>query len=258
MRQPRDARKEDEMSEDIQQPASFLDQFEMQQAAKKNQLAKAEILENDALLLEQLRNGDEEAFVSLLQRYHTPMLRLAMISLPDRSLAEEVVQETWLGVLQGLKKFEGRSSLKTWIFRILFNTVKTRMQREGRSVPFSSLSTPAGESSETEGDPEWFLPPGSPMVPGRGLWISLPQNWNDLPEERLLSQETRICIETAIHALPPPQRQVIILRDIVGWTAQEVCDFLSVTEGNQRVLLHRARSHVRRAVEDYLDGGKQR
>jgi RNA polymerase sigma-70 factor (ECF subfamily) len=245
------------MSEEIHRPASFLDQFEMRPTAGDDQLAGAGISEKEALLLEKLRNGDEEAFVSLIQRYHASMLRLAMISLPDRSLAEEVVQETWLGVLQGLKKFEGRSSLKTWISRILFNTLKTRVQREGRSVPFSSLSTLAGNASEAEVDPDWFLPPGSPMVPGRGLWVSLPQNWNDIPEERLLSQETRACIETAINALPPQQRQVIILRDISGWTTQEVCEFLSVTEGNQRVLLHRARSHVRRAVEDYLDGGKQ-
>jgi RNA polymerase sigma-70 factor (ECF subfamily) len=245
------------MSEEMHRPASFLDQFEVRQAVGGARTARPDIAENDVILLEKLRNGDEEAFVFLIQRYHASMLRLVMISLPDRSLAEEVVQETWLGVLQGLKKFEGRSSLKTWIFRILFNTVKTRVQRESRSVPFSSLPPSAGASSEAEVDPDWFLPPGSPMVPGRGLWISLPQNWNDIPEERLLSQETRACIETAINALPPQQRQVIILRDIVGWTAQEVCDFLSVTEGNQRVLLHRARSHVRRAVEDYLDGGKQ-
>jgi RNA polymerase sigma-70 factor (ECF subfamily) len=245
------------MSEEIHRPAFSLDQFDMQQEAEDAQLASAGISETDVLLLEKLRSGDEEAFVSLIKRYHTPMLRLAMISIPDRSLAEEVVQETWLGVLQGLKKFEERSSLKTWMFRILLNIVKTRVQREGRSIPFSSLSKFASESSEPEVDPDWFLPSGSPMVPGRGLWVSLPHNWNDIPEERLLSQETRACIQAAINTLPPQQRQVIILRDIAGWATQEVCDFLSITDGNQRVLLHRARSHVRRAVEDYLDGGKQ-
>lgn len=245
------------MSEEIHLPASSFDRYEMQQEAEDAKLANSVISETDRLLLEKLRNGDEEAFVSLIKRYHTPMLRLVMIYIPDRSLAEEVVQETWLAVLQGLKKFEGRSSLKTWMFRILSNIVKTRVQREGRSIPFSSLTNFASESSEPEVDPDWFLPPGSPMVPGHGLWVSLPNNWNDIPEERLLSQETRSCIYMAISELPPQQRQVIILRDLAGWASQEVCDFLSVTEGNQRVLLHRARSHVRRAVENYLDGGKQ-
>lgn len=246
------------MSEEIHRPASSPDQFDLLQEAEDAQSASAGISETEALLLEKLRNGDEEVFVSLIQRYHSPMLRLAMIYLPNRSLAEEVVQETWLGILQGLKKFEGRSSLKTWMFRILLNIVKTRVQREGRSIPFSSMSTLASDSSdEPEVDPDWFLPPGSPMVPGRGLWVSLPHNWSDIPEERLLSQETRACIHAAINTLAPQQRQVIIQRDIAGWTAQEVCDFLSISEGNQRVLLHRARSHVRRALEDYLDGGKQ-
>lgn len=246
------------MSEEMHHPASSLDHSDLHQGAGDAQLAGAGIPETEVLLLEKLRNGDEAVFVSLIGRYHTPMLRLAMISLPDRSLAEEVVQETWLAVLQGLKKFEGRSSLKTWIFRILLNIVKTRVQREGRSIPFSSLSTFADESSdEPEVDPDWFLPSGSPMVPGRGLWVSLPHNWSDVPEERLLSQETRACVQAAINTLAPQQRQVIVLRDIAAWTAQEVCDFLSISEGNQRVLLHRARSHVRRAMEDYLDGGKQ-
>jgi RNA polymerase sigma-70 factor (ECF subfamily) len=247
------------MSEEIHLPASSPDQFDPLQEAEDAQPTSAGISEAEALLLEQLRNGDEAVFVSLIQRYHSPMLRLAMMYLPDRSLAEEVVQETWLAVLQGLKKFKGRSSLKTWIFRILLNIVKTRAQREGRSVPFSSLSMFAsGSSDEPEVDPDWFLPPGSPMVPGRGLWVSLPHNWSDIPEARLLSQETRAYIHEAINTLAPQQRSVIILRDLAGWAAQEVCDFLSISEGNQRVLLHRARSHVRRALEDYLDGGKQR
>ena len=161
-------------------------------------------------------------------------------------------------MLQSLKNFEGRSSLKTWIFRILTNRMKTRLQREGRSAPFSSFSNMDDEASEVEGgDPDWFLPPGSSMVPGRGLWISLPPNWNDIPEEHLLSQETQACISNAIHALSPQQRQVILLRDIAGWGAQEVCDVLTMSEGNQRVLLHRARSHVRHALEDYFYEGKE-
>jgi RNA polymerase sigma-70 factor, ECF subfamily len=242
------------MSEEFYQPLSSLDRSILQQ----EDIQQEAFFIDDSLLLEKLLKGDEEAFVSLVTRYHAPMLRLVMIYIPNRFLAEEVVQETWLGVLQSLKNFEGRSSLKTWIFRILTNRMKTRLQREGRSVPFSSFSNRDDESSEVEGgDPDWFLPLGSAMVPGRGLWISLPSNWNDIPEERLLSQETQACISSAIDALSPQQRQVILLRDIAGWSAQEVCDVLTMSEGNQRVLLHRARSHVRRALEHYFNEGKE-
>jgi RNA polymerase sigma-70 factor (ECF subfamily) len=240
------------MSEEFYQPLSSLDRSTLQQ----DDAHQAALFIDDPSLLERLHNGDEEAFVLLVRRYHTPMLHLVMIYIPNRFLAEEVVQEAWLGVLQSLKNFEGRSSLKTWIFRILTNRMKTRLQRENRSVPFSSLSNGEDDFSEMEGDPDWFLPPGSAMVPGRGLWISLPSNWNDIPEERLLSQETQACISSAINTLPPRQQQIILLRDIAGWSAQEVCDILTMSEGNQRVLLHRARSHVRHALEHYFSGGK--
>ncbi len=209
------------MSEEIHRLASSPNWSILQQEAQDARLASFGLPTDDHLLLEKLRNGDEEAFVSLIGHYHTPMLRLVMIYLPDRSLAEEVVQETWLGVLQGLKHFAGRSSLKTWIFRILINQAKTRAQREGRSVSFSSLSQSDSESSEPEVNPERFLPLGSPMVPGRGLSISLPDNWDDLPEEHLLSQETQACINMSIDALPPQQREVITLRDIAGWESFE-------------------------------------
>jgi RNA polymerase sigma-70 factor (ECF subfamily) len=242
------------MSEEFYPPLSSPDRSTLQQEDAQQEA----FVIDDPLLLERLRQGDEETFVSLVQRYHGPMLRLVMIYIPNRFLAEEVVQEAWLGVLQSLKNFEGRSSLKTWIFRILTNRMKTRLQREGRSAPFSSFSNMDDEASEVEGgDPDWFLPPGSSMVPGRGLWISLPPNWNDIPEEHLLSQETQACISNAINALSPQQRQVILLRDLAGWGAQEVCDVLTMSEGNQRVLLHRARSHVRHALEDYFYEGKE-
>jgi RNA polymerase sigma-70 factor (ECF subfamily) len=242
------------MSEEFNQSLSSLDRSILQQEDAQ----QAAPFLDDPHLLERLRNGDEEAFVLLVSRYQTPMLRLVMVSISNRFLAEEVVQETWLGVLQSLKNFEARSSLKTWIFRILMNRMKTRLQREGRSVPFSALANfEDDDSSEAEVDPDWFLPPGSSMVPGRGLWVSLPSNWNDIPEEHLLSLETQTCIYSAIDTLPQRQRQVILLRDIAGWDAQEVCDILTMSEGNQRVLLHRARSHVRRALEHYFDGGKE-
>ena len=141
-----------------------------------------------------------------------------------------------MGVLSGLKRFEGRSSLKTWIFRILTNCAKTRAQREGRSIPFSSL--PELDSNEPAVDPDRFRSADQ-------QWVSFPQSWDEIPEERILSDETRAYIEGAIEALPPDQREVITLRDIEGWTAEETCSFLGVSEANQLVLLHRARSKVR-------------
>jgi RNA polymerase sigma-70 factor (ECF subfamily) len=200
--------------------------------------------------LEALRRGDEAAFVALLDRYHASLLRLAMLYVSNRAVAEEVVQETWLGVLQGLSRFEARSSLKTWIFHILMNRAKTRAQREGRSVPFSALANPQDEPDEPAVDPDRFLPADHPRWPHH--WASPPQSWGDLPEERLLAQETRAHIQQAIDALPASQREVIALRDVEGWSAGEVCNVLGLSEANQRVLLHRARSKVRRTLEQYL------
>jgi RNA polymerase sigma-70 factor, ECF subfamily len=158
------------------------------------------------------------------------------------------VQETWIGVLNGLARFEGRSSLKTWIFRILTNTAKTRAQREGRTLPFSALERP-GAVPEAAVDPGRFRPPDDAAWPGH--WSSSPQEW-DAPAERLLGREVRELVAGAIEQLPPAQRAVISLRDVEGWPADEVCNALSVSETNQRVLLHRARSKVRAALEDYF------
>jgi RNA polymerase sigma-70 factor (ECF subfamily) len=201
-------------------------------------------------LIEMLRNGDEGAFVSLVERYHTTMLRIAMIYVSERAVAEDVVQEAWLGVLQGLNRFEGRSSLKTWIFRILTNCAKTRALREKRSVTFSSLSDLEVNFDEPAVDPDRFLPPDS-QTPGH--WVSFPANWDEIPEKRFLSQETHACIISSIEALPPGQRTVITLHDIEGWPSEEICNVLGISETNQRVLLHRARSKVRRALEQYFD-----
>jgi RNA polymerase sigma-70 factor, ECF subfamily len=200
----------------------------------------------DEHLVAALRAGDEQAFRTVVREWHSPMLRVAQIFVPTRSLAEEVVQETWLRVLGALDRFEGRSSLKTWVFRILVNTAKTRAQREGRVVPFSSLHDPA-RIPEAAVEPERFLPDDHDRHPGG--WSAPPR---DLPEERLLASETRELIAAAVEKLPANQRAVISLRDVEGWSADEVRNALDLSEVNQRVLLHRARAKVRRALEDYL------
>ena len=195
-------------------------------------------------LVEALRRGDEKAFASLVHRYHSSLLRLAMSYVATREQAEDAVQETWLGVLNGIDRFEGRSSLKTWIFRILVNRAKTKGVREQRSVPFSALEEgDAGESAPSV-DPARFA--------AAGQWSAPPQSWEALPEERLLSAETRAVVDDAIDRLSDMQRAVITLRDVQGLTAQEASDVLGLTEVNQRVLLHRARSKVRARLEEYL------
>lgn len=204
----------------------------------------------DHAVIQALRAGDEAAFVSLLARYHGTLVRMAMLYVGDRTAAEEVAQETWLGVLTGLDRFEGRSSLKTWIFRILTNCARTRGQRDRRSIPFSALMGERAETDEPSVDPSRFRPADDPVAPHH--WSSAPRNWGDAPEERLLAGETRGEVQAAIAALPPSQRAVITMRDVVGMSAAEVCNVLAITESNQRVLLHRARSKVRQALETYL------
>jgi RNA polymerase sigma-70 factor (ECF subfamily) len=200
----------------------------------------------DMRLVDGLRAGDENTFLELMRSYHSSLLRVALIYVPNRAVAEEVVQETWLAVLNGIDRFEARSSLKTWIFRILTNIAKTRGVREGRTIPFSALERP-GSVPEPSVEPERFLPADHERAPGH--WASKPTPW---PEERLLAGETRDVIARAIEALPPSQRAVISLRDVEGWSAEEARNALDISETNQRVLLHRARSKVRRALEDYL------
>ena len=186
-----------------------------------------------------LRDGDEKVFADVVRRYQPSLLRLARSYVPSRAVAEDVVADTWLGVLNGIDRFEGRSSLKTWIFRILVNTAKTRGQREARAVPFSSLA-PEG-AGEPSVEPERFT--------RMGYWAVPPAQW---PEERLLADETRRVVEDAIAALPEMQRAVITLRDVEGWSGQEVRNVLDLSETNQRVLLHRARAKVRRAIDQYM------
>lgn len=206
----------------------------------------------DRQLVQHLRDGDESAFELLLERYQASMVNIALMYVRERAVAEDVVQETWVGVLQGLSRFEGRSSLKTWIFSILVNRAKTRAQREGRYVPISELGNPDGESSEPSVNPERFNPDDHPKWPHHWTSTAMPHSWDEIPEEHLLSQETRDVIRRAIESLPPNQREVITLRDVQEWASDEVCNVLGISETNQRVLLHRARSKVRQALEQYL------
>ena len=202
------------------------------------------IVDSDADLLARLRAGDEAAFMELVDRYGPLMLRIALSHTPSRAVAEEVVQEAWLGVLQGLDRFEGRSSLKTWILRIVTNRARTRGERERRSIPLSSFET--GED-EPAVDPSRFRPEND-RYPGG--WWTAPDTW---PEEQLLAGETIQMIQDAIAKLPPRQQEVILLRDVAGWDPQDVSTALELTDGNQRVLLHRARAKVRNEVEMYLE-----
>jgi RNA polymerase sigma-70 factor (ECF subfamily) len=204
----------------------------------------------DLALVERLRAGDEAAFMILVEDHQATMIRIARMYVSSIAVAEEVVQETWLGIVKGLDRFEGRSSLRTWMYRILVNIAKTRGQREGRSVPFSSL---AGDDLAEPAVPEtWFKAPGTDWP---NHWSTLPADWAGIPEDRLLARETLAAIGRAIEDLPPMQAQVIRLRDALGWTSEEVRNALDLSETNQRVLLHRARSRVRRALEEYLERG---
>ena len=198
-------------------------------------------------LVDALRAGDERAFTELVQEYGPAMLRVARMFVSSRAVAEEVVQEAWLGVLKGLGRFEGRSSLKTWIFRILTNTAKTRAVREGRSIPFSALASDDDESGGVE--PDRFLGDDT-RFPGH--WALPPQRWDAAPEGRLLADETLELIEREIAKLPPNQAIVVTMRDVEGFDAEDVRNVLDISETNQRVLLHRARSKLRRALEEYL------
>jgi len=198
----------------------------------------------DAQLVDGLRARDEAAFASLVRMYGAGMLRVARMYVSSRAVAEEVVQEAWLGVLSGIDRFEGRSSLKTWLFRIVANTAKSRGVREARSAPFSSLG-----DDEASVSPDRFLGAGE-RFPGH--WAVPPDSWAGVPEDRLLAAETLALIARTIERLPPSQRAVLTLRDLEGLSADEVCNALDLTETNGRVLLHRARAKVRAALEEYL------
>jgi RNA polymerase sigma-70 factor (ECF subfamily) len=196
----------------------------------------------DMQLVDALRAGDEAAFQALMLMYGAAMLRVARMFVASRAVAEEVVQDTWLGVLNGIDRFEGRSSLKTWIFRILTNIAKTRGEREGRSIPFSAL---ARDDEDAAVDPERFARDGH--------WAKPPHTWAGEVEERLLAGETMDVLRAELEKLPQNQALVVTMRDVEGFTADEVCNALGISETNQRVLLHRGRSKLRRALEAYMD-----
>lgn len=202
----------------------------------------------DGALLDRLRRGDEAAFAALVERHHGAMVRVARGFVPSREVAEEVAQQTWVAVLTGLAAFEGRSSLRTWIFSILVNRARTQGERERRTVPFSALARREAAADDPSVDPDRFLGADSPWP---GHWASGPRPFAG-PAERLLAAETRGVVRRAVDALPPAQRTVISLRDLEGWDAPEVCALLGITDANQRVLLHRARAKVRAALEQHL------
>ena len=193
------------------------------------------------MLLGRLRSGDERAFEALVNRYDGSLRRVARTFVRTPSAVDDVVQETWLGVLRGLHAFEGRSSLRTWIFSILVNQARTRARRDARSLPFSALETADGPSV----DPEAFG--------ADGRWASAPPRLDGDPETGLLSGELRSQLLRTVEALSDEQRAVITLRDLVGCSAPEVCEVLDITDGNQRVLLHRARTRVRNALAPLVE-----
>ena len=200
-------------------------------------------------LLHLLRQRDEKAFAQLIEQYHASLVRLAGIYVQDMTTAEEVAQETWLAVLQGLERFEGRSSLKTWVFSILTNKAKTRSRRESRTLSYTSLEESL--QSQPTVDPQRFR---DPAEAGANHWTkgAEPASWAGIPEEVLLSQETMETIRRTIESLPETQRLVITLHDQEEISTQEICNILGITETNQRVLLHRARARLRQALEDYF------
>jgi RNA polymerase sigma-70 factor (ECF subfamily) len=200
-------------------------------------------------LVAALRRRDESAFSKLVTAHHSSLLRVARMYAGSEAVSEEVVQETWLGVLKGIDRFEGRCALKTWIFQILMNRAKTRGEREGRMIPFSAMFDPSSDTGEPAVDPNQFNE-NDPEWPGG--WMTQPRDWGKTPEQSLLSREFRALVQAAIDTLPPNQKEVITLRDVQGWTSEEVCNILGVSETNQRVLLHRARSKVRQALDQYF------
>ncbi len=221
--------------------------FDRRLAVAASRMQPPALTDDDELTA--LRAGDEAAFAALVDRYGPSMMRVARLYVRTPSVAEEVVQETWLAVLNGLDRFEGRSSLKTWIFSILVNIARTRGTREARSVPFSELAAREADADEAPVDPDRFQGTRDPQPGG---WAVPPASWAPIPEQRLLSDETLERVRDAIAALPPAQRAVIALRDVEGWSSAETRAALDLSEGNQRVLLHRARAKVRAALEDYL------
>jgi RNA polymerase sigma-70 factor (ECF subfamily) len=202
-------------------------------AAERRHILSAVIEDPDADLLGRLRSGDEQAFVLLVGRYRDAMLRLAAGYVPSRAVAEEVVQDAWVGVLRGLDAFEGRSSVRTWLFRILVNRARTAGTRERRSVAVEDMAPVVDQS----------------RFDGAGAWIAPPEQWVEQLDDRMMAAKMADRIKTAVDELPARQREVVTLRDIEGLSSDEACDVLEISEANQRVLLHRGRSKLRQILE---------
>lgn len=213
--------------------------------------------EDDPAFLARLRRGDDDAYLDLVTRHRTPMVRVAMLHCPRRDAAEEVVQETWLAVFEGIGAFEGRSTLRTWIYSILLNRAKTRGARESRQVALTDLEAPAGDDESGLG-PGAFQGEDGPYP---GHWTRFPRDWRtsprwcgDAPDRGLLAGELRERIDAAIAALPPLQRTVVTLRDVEDMSSEDMRNSLGLSETNLRVILHRGRARIRRAIESYVQG----
>ena len=202
---------------------------------------------SDPTTLDAIRGGDNAAFEALVAEL-TPGLRGLARTYVANALAEEVVQETWAAVVKSLDSFEGRSSLKTWIYRIMLNKVRTLAGREAKIVPFAALGL-AEDGAMPSVEPERF---GDRILQGSD-WVLPPTPWTDTPSEELESNEVLSIVRDAIEELPGSQREVVQLRDVQQWPAADVCEALGITAVNQRVLLHRARASVRSKVEEYYD-----
>ena len=195
-------------------------------------------VDDEGELIARLRAGDEQAFVQIIARHHAAMMRLASSFVSSSAVAEEVVQDTWMGVLRGLDGFAGRSSFRTWLLRILVNRARSTGVRERRSVAIGDAG-PVVDSSRFDAS---------------GAWMSPPEHWVEDSDDRLLAQGLSEELHAALEALPAHQREVVMLRDVDGLSGHEVCEVLEISEVNQRVLLHRGRSHLRQVLEDELGG----
>jgi RNA polymerase sigma-70 factor, ECF subfamily len=223
--------------------------FELQPSGTVRE-ASSSAAPDEQTLVARLCEGDEAAYAALVERYAGAMLRFALVYLADPAAAEDAVQETWIGVLKGIGRFERRSSLQTWMFRILLNRIRTMQRRDRHTIPFSRHFDAELSPAEPAVEADRFLPPDHPRWPMH--WRVPPQSWGESPEERVLALETRACIDRAIAQLPPSQREVLTLHDVERWSSEEVCNVLKISASNQRVLLHRARARVRQALEDYF------
>ena len=209
---------------------------------------------DETALVAALRQGDRDAFASLVDANSPWMMRIALSHVSSRASAEDAVQEAWLRCLRGLDGFEGRSALKSWLFVIVTNCARRRAERDSRSVPFSELARREAERIEPEPLEDRFFDGSHPRWPG--AWSTSPHGWEGLPEQRLLADEVSAKIEAAAARLPDGQRAVFLLRDVEGWSSEDVCNALGISGSNQRVLLHRARHAIRAVLEDYLEGGE--